>query len=145
MNKSKIALSILAIVGIGVLAYAQFQPVKSNLTSATRESSAPINQQPTKVGNINNNISNSQTTLKVESITAPTIPPVVQVSPIDVPPEKRIKAKLSAIEHNAPTDDRSEQQPRPHGYEHTHTHGDNHSARPPGEPKKPPPNQVNNP
>jgi hypothetical protein len=144
-SENTTAIGLLAVIGIGLYAYGQFQPADSGATtkSAADDFTSPISKHTEKVGS--EQITAPRATLKPQVSVSSTDNQTELIAKTDVPPEKRIKAKLSAIEHNAPTDARDDDQPRPHGYEHKHTHGEVQSARPPGEPKKTPPNQPSNP
>ena len=143
MNKTKVALGILFVGITAGLIYNQIQPAnqtqhgigdKTALTSTLEITSnndgLADNAQltATPLNTVNNSRKNTEGDSDVISAAAPSA-------------NSDSNARLLANKHQQPADHRSAQQPKAHGHENQHRHPENNSLIPPGEPKKPLPNQ----
>jgi len=146
MNKTKVALSVVCVVAIAALAYnqAQTQPPEPVLQATKGE---VLNQAPTTKGTEHTRLergSAENTPLSAP----PSIPsPGVGNAPVGTPVAKSSnKVRVQTESHNKPADHSGARQPKAHGHEHAQQrrHPEDNSVIPPGEPKKPLPEQKNN-
>ncbi|NQZ25946.1 MAG: hypothetical protein HRT55_06485 [Colwellia sp.] len=143
MNKTKVALGILFVGITAGLIYNQIQPANqaqhgiedkkvltSTLESSSKNDGLADNAQltATPLNTVNNSRKNTEGDSDVISAAAPSA-------------NSDSNARLLANKHQQPADHRSAQQPKAHGHENQHRHPENNSLIPPGEPKKPLPNQ----
>jgi len=144
MNKSKIALVAICVVVTAALAYNQAQ-LSEHVEQA--ENDKVLNQIPTSKSIDGTRLERGAAKNKPLSA-PPSIPsPIVGNADLATPVVKsNDKASVQAQSHNKPADHSGANQPKHHGHEHAQQrrHPEDNSIIPPGEPKKPLPEQKNN-
>ena len=139
MNKTKVALGILFVGITAGLIYNQMQPgnqaqqgqedktaLTSTLVSTSNNKGLADSVQLTAIPSnaVNSRVQNSDTISSVDSSTS-----------------SQNNAIFLENKHQLPADHRSAQQPKHHGHENQRRHPENNALIPPGEPKKPLPEQ----
>ncbi|MCJ8296237.1 MAG: hypothetical protein MJK15_17700 [Colwellia sp.] len=136
-NKTKVALGILFVGITAGLIYNQIQPAnqaqqdigdKTALTSTNEGLADSAQLTATPLNTVNNSGQNTEGNSDA-------------ISAVALSASSESNARLLANKHQQPADHRSAQQPKAHGHENQHRHPENNSLIPPGEPKKPLPNQ----
>ena len=143
MNKTKVALGILFVGITAGLIYNQIQPANqaqhgvedktaltSTLESTSNNDGLADNAQLTATPS--NTVNSSGKNIEGNSDA---------ISAVALSADSQSNARLLANKHQQPADHRSAQQPKAHGHEHQGRHPENNSLIPPGEPKKPLPEQ----
>lgn len=142
MNKSKVYLSIIAAVAVGGIAYSQFMQPEDKATTTAKPTTAPVSMPAPMSSDVNaptaktlvskSNQADNLHQHKASNNEAPKPPQAENKN------ESTIRSTLTARQQDLPKDHRQDHQhARPHGHEE-HTNP-NQPRRPPGEPKKPVP------
>ena len=136
-NKTKVALGILFVGITAGLIYNQIQPAnqaqqdigdKTALTSTNEGLADSAQLTATPLNTVNNSGQNTEGNSDA-------------ISAVALSASSESNARLLANKHQQPADHRSAQQPKAHGHENQRRHPENNSLIPPGEPKKPLPEQ----
>ncbi|RHW77554.1 hypothetical protein [Colwellia sp. RSH04] len=143
MNKSTVAISVIALVAVGAIAYQQFHTSPEPTPKATKQASvsAPVSMPaPKKL--LDKNKAPSPQNLRNIAETLSSDQQQVAAAPSKHEPRKTVVARNEdkARDHQDPSNIAP-----PHGHEHNHSH--NSAPQPPGVPNKPLPtqNSINQP
>lgn len=138
MNKSKVALGIICVVVTATLAYNQAQSPEQVQLGKNGEVVIGASDESESIASTNHAtpVASSVDTSNLEPIEAQT----ASVSGLS---ENQKNNNYLARAHDQPADHHGATQPKPHGHEHVaqHRHPEDNSIIPPGEPKKPLPEQ----
>jgi len=141
MNKSKVALGILCVVVTATLAYNQAQSPEQVQLGKNGGVVIGASDESESIGSTNyatpaaSSVDTSNS-VQVESVEA-------QTASVSGSADNQKNNNFLARAHDQPADHRGASQPKHHGHEHVaqQRHPEDNSIRPPGEPKKPLPEQ----
>lgn len=141
MNRNKVALGVLCVVVTAILAYNQTQqlgPVKQSSSSTVLKEENNVSLS----ASLDSTVNNSLATTELKKIQLDGIKTTSLSSSVN---KKNSSNHLPSI-YVQPADHHSALQPKHHGHEHVQPqrHPEDNSIIPPGEPKKPLPEQKDN-